>query len=241
MSAKLICYLSLGYPSIKESMKMADVYVESGCGMIEVDIPTENAFLDGELISTRMRMAKENCSDYSKYFEAVKEMKNKYKNTPLIVLIYEHTVEEIGVDNFINYCKENNTLDVILVGETTGEIKEKLIKNGLKISCYVTFALPDDEVDKALNSNGFVYLQAKADKEVREGCETLDKCIKYLREKGMKNPIYCGVGISTPDDMHMVSKAGGDAAFVGSALLKRQDNLDELRSFIEKLKDGAKL
>lgn len=240
MSTKLICYLSFGYPSIEESIKMVDEYVEAGCDMVEADFPTDNAFLDSEFIGGRMKAALDNCSDYDKYLEGIEKIREKHPELPIIVLSYEHTLKKIGIDKFVEHCKKNNTLDMILVGLEGEETKEELIRRGMRVSCYVQFHLPEEEVESALNSNGFVYMQSKADGKIKEGYETLKDCIDYLREKGINNPIYCGVGVSTPEDIKRVRDAGGDAAFVGSAILKKQDNPEEMKSFIRELKAATK-
>lgn len=239
MSTKLICYLSFGYPTIEKSIEMTDIYIDAGCDMIEVDLPTDNPFLDSDFIGGRMKAALDNCDDYDKYLEGIANIREKYPDLPMIVLSYEHTLKKIGVDKFIEHCKKNNTLDIILVGLEGEEIKEKLIKNGLKVSCYVQFHLPDEEIESALNSNGFVYMQSKVNDKVKEGFETLKDCIGHLRDRGVKNPIYCGVGISTKDDIVRVRESGGDAAFVGSAILKKQDNIQEMKEFIKELKSAA--
>lgn len=239
MSTKLICYLSFGYPTIEESIKMTDIYIESGCDMIEVDLPTDNAFLDSDFIGGRMKAALDSCNDYDKYLEGIAIIREKHPDLPIIVLSYEHTLKKIGIDKFVEHCKKNNTLDIILVGLEGEEIKEELIKQGLKVSCYVQFHLPDEEVESALNSNGFVYMQSKAADKVKEGYETLKDCVDYLRDRGLKNPIYCGVGVSTKEDIARVRDAGGDAAFVGSAILKKQDNIEEMKKFIKELKSAT--
>jgi tryptophan synthase alpha chain len=154
------------------------------------------------------------------------------------LLLYEHSIEKLGYDKFISYCKTNSIEDIILVGLKDETIKDSLIKEGLKISCYVTYGLPDSEVNDAINSNGFVYLQAKPSSSVRPGCETLDKCIKYLKDKGIVNPVYVGVGVSTKDDVAMASEAGADGVFIGSALLKRQHEYEELSKYIKELKSA---
>ena len=240
MTTKLICYLSFGFPTIDESIKMVDEYIESGCDMVEVDFPTDNAFLDSEFIGGRMKKSLEACSDYNEYFRGIAEIRRRHENLPIIALAYEHTVKKIGTEFFIENLKKNSIYDMILVGLEGEEVKEKLISEGIKVSCYVQYHLDEEEVASALNSNGFVYLQSKADGKVKEGYENLKDCIDYLRNKGINNPIYCGVGISTADDIKRVKDVGGDAVFVGSAILKRQENIEEMKSFIKELKNATK-
>ncbi|SHE65251.1 tryptophan synthase subunit alpha [Clostridium fallax] len=241
MSTKLISYLSFGYPSIDKSLEMAKHYIESGCDMIECDFPTDNAFLDSELISGRMKKALESCSDYDKYFEGIKTLRKLYPQIPLILLAYDHTIRKIGVEKYVDFCKENNTMDMILVGIEDESVKKKLIDNGIKISCYVQYFLDKREIEIAKNSNGFTYMQGKPTNcKPKEGYETLKDCINYLRESGLKNPVYCGVGISTPEDIKMAKDAGADGVFVGSAIMNRQNDIEEMKRYIRLLKEATK-
>lgn len=235
---KLICYLSNGYPSIDASIDMAKHYVDAGCDIIEIDFPSSNPYLEGELISSRMHAALEKCNDYDKYMEGIVTTINNLPDTKFILLTYENTVEEIGIQKFIDFCKENDIEDLIYVGLKDEVIKNQLIDNGLRVSCYVQFKMDESEIEVAKNSNGFVYMQAKP-----IGCDaspeypTLADCISRLRQEGIKREIYCGVGIYTPDDIEMAKAAGADGVFVGSTILKAQNDIPNMKNIIKSLKE----
>lgn len=236
MATKLIGYLAYGYPTIEKSIETAEVYIKSGCDVIEVGYPTDNAYLDNETIQNTMKDALNKTTDPERYFAGIGMIRKNHPEVELLFLVYEHTIVEIGYNKFVELCREEEIEDIILVGNKDEIIKDKLIKDGFKISIYVTYELPENPIKEALNSNGFVYLQAKPSGLVKEGYETLDSCIGYLREKGIKTPIYAGVGIQTAEDVNMVSKAGADGVFLGSALLKIQEDYEKLSSFIKMMK-----
>lgn len=233
----LICYLSNGYPSIESSVEMAKHYTNSGCDIIEVDFPSRNPYLESPFIQDRMAKALENCDDYQKYMEGIIEIKKQNPDSRIILLSYEDTVKEIGIDTFIQFCKNNDLLDLIYVGLENEDIKNILIENGVRVSCYVQHHLPEDEVQSALASNGFVYLQAKpTSNNINPEYPTLDKCIEYLRNRGVTRPIYCGVGISTEEDVKYAKESKSDAVFVGSTILKLHDDLSKMSDKIHSLK-----
>lgn len=234
---KLIAYLCNGYPTLKASAEMAKTYAKSGVDTIEIDFPSRNPFLEGELISGRMAKALEACGDYDCYMAEMAEVKRSLPSTDFILMVYENVVEEIGVVKFIAFCLDNGYLDIVLVGLKDDTIKNQIIEAGLRVSCYVQFDLPEDEVSHALSSNGFTYLQAvPADGQATPEHSTLALCIKYLRSRGLTQPIYCGVGIHTPEDAAMVKSAGADGAFVGSTILKLQDDPKALAKKIAEFK-----
>lgn len=213
---------------------MAKTYTEAGCDMIEIDFPSHNPFLESEFIASRMKKALDTCDNYDEYMAGMIKVKNLLPQTKFILMVYENTVEEIGVEKFINFCFENDYKDIILVGLRDDVIKSRIIESGLRVSCYVQFQMDETEVKYALQSNGFVYLQAVPKPEqINPKYPTLKDCIKYLRERGLKSEIYCGVGVHTPEIVAMVKKAGGDGAFVGSTILKLHDDKPALTQKIK--------
>lgn len=232
----LICYLSNGYPTLEASRSTAAFYAAAGCDMIEIDFPSSDPYMDSEYIAGRMKAALSVCSDYGKYMESLKMLKEQLPGTHFLILIYEATVREIGLKRFTEFCLNNGFSDLILVGAKDETVKNALMEKGLKISCYIRYHLPADEVSDALHSNGFIYLQAKPESPELKNGRSLKDCIDCLREKGIGRPIYCGVGIAAPEDVGMVRDAGADAVFVGSAVLKLQDSPKELEQMIRDMK-----
>ncbi|MCW5953127.1 MAG: tryptophan synthase subunit alpha [Propionibacteriaceae bacterium] len=234
---KLICYLSNGYPTLGGSAGIARCYAEAGCDLIEIDLPARNPYLEGEFIAGRMARALADCEDYDAYMANMVRIARESPAMKVLVLSYEQTVLEIGVEKFLEFCVANDFRDVILVGLTSDEVKNRLIAGGVRVSCYVQFQLDPAEIESAKQSNGFVYLQAKAGPEqVNPAFPTLADCVAELRRQGIERPIYCGVGVATPEDFAMVERAGADGAFVGSTILKLAEQPDELRRTIRAFK-----
>lgn len=101
------------------------------------------------------------------------------------------------------------------------------------------YQMLEEEIESAKHSNGFVYLQAKPTPGqgfVNPEYPALKDCIKCLRDHGIERPIYCGVGVHSPEDVKMVKEAGGDAAFVGSTILKLQEDIPAMK---EKIREFA--
>lgn len=234
---EIICYLSNGYPTIESSYQMAVEYADAGCSMIEIDFPSRDPYLEGDYIADRMAKALAVCDDYKKYMDSMIAVKKRLPNVKLLVLAYENTVEEIGTKRFIEFCLENDFKDLLLVGLKNETIKNEIIASGIRVSCYVQYQMLPEEIQSAKESNGFVYMQAKPNGEINPKYPELKDCIKYLRDCGINRPIYCGVGVHAPEDVRMVKEAGGDAAFVGSTILKLHEDIPEMKKMIQKFKE----
>ena len=226
---EIICYLSNGYPTIEASYNMAVEYADAGCRMMEVDFPSRNPYLESDYIAGRMKKALEACDDYEKYMDSIVAIQKRLPDVKILVLSYEVTV---------THSHTNNLKDILLVGLKDDIIKNKIIAAGLQVSCYVQFHLPKEEVEMAKQSNGFVYLQAKPydTQQKNEEYPTLKDCVEYLRSCGIERPIYCGVGVHAPEDVRLVREAGGDAAFVGSTILKLHENIPAMKEKIREFK-----
>jgi tryptophan synthase alpha chain len=234
---ELICYLSNGYPTIKDSVEIARIYAQAGCDAIEVDFPGRNPYLESEYIADRMKSALENCGDYAAYMDGIAEIKEKLPGIHFILLLYEDTLLEIGYETFMLFCEKNRFCDIILVGQRDEILKNRLMRDGMKISCYVQYDLKPHEVEQAKNSNGFVYMQAKPSAGViNQRYPLLKDCIAYLRGQGIDRPIYCGVGIHTPEDAAMAKSSGADGVFVGSGILKLHNDYPALKRTIRNFK-----
>ncbi|MCF0230119.1 MAG: tryptophan synthase subunit alpha [Parasporobacterium sp.] len=236
---KLICYLSNGNPLEKNTIEMAKAYAESGCDIIEVDLPARDPYLEGEFIASLMAKALASCDDYDKYLEEMEQIKKDNPDASLIIMIYEATVLEIGYEKFVAFCKKNGYLDLIFVGLKDEVTKERLLADGIRVSCYVQYDMQPAEIASAKESNGFVYLQAKPTTgNVNPKYPELKDCIRCLREEhGITRPIYCGVGIHSPEDAKMAKEAGADAVFVGSTILKLYPDKDAVKEKIKEFKD----
>ena len=237
---RLICYLSNGYPSIEASVRLAQEYVEAGCDIIEVDFPAVNPYLESEYIAGRMKAALEKCDDYGEYMDGIKQMKNNHPDTKFIIIAYEDTILSIGLERFVAFCLENDICDIIYVGGTNEQAKNRLVESGIKISCYVQFHMPEEEIDAAQNSNGFVYMQAKpTNGNVNVQYPALKDCIDELRRRGIAQEIYAGVGIHTIEDLQLARESGADAVFVGSSILKLQEDVPRMKAVIAEFKKAC--
>lgn len=237
---KLIGYLSLGYPTIKGTFDVADIYVKNGVDILEIDFPAADPFMDSELIQNRMKAALKACSDYDEYMKAIVKIQKLYPNTEIYILAYEQTIKQIGVEKFVKFMNEQKLTELIYVGGNDTKVKAYLENNGIKLAQYVRLHLPEEDLEQARGTKGFIYLQAKSDKAHPE-YKTISEVIAHLRKNEAKNKlINCGVGVSTAEDLQRIKDAGADGAFIGSTFLKLHDDVEALKAKIKEFKNITK-
>lgn len=238
---KLMGYLSCGYPDMKTSMEMADIYLEAGCDGVEMSVPPQNPEFEPPHIADVMLKALAQCADYDVYMQNIAAFGKKHPQADIYNLIYGETIAEIGLDKYLDYFKQAGGTNVLGFNHTPEQVKA-ILDAGFGMAAPVFFGLDEKAVQFALElPRGIVYLAAQPapDTIFRDGCDTVEKCVAWLRARGVSLPIYCGVGIRTPEDIARIKQAGADGVFLGSSLLKHYGDPAALRAEIAALKQAT--
>ncbi len=238
---ELVGYLSNGYPSLDKSLERAKLYFQGGVDVLQIDFPANDPYLEGEMIAKRMRSALQYCNDWNAYMKNISAIHKALPDMNIFLLIYDYTVKEIGAERFIDFCLKEELRNVTYIGDNHPEIKQMLMHGGIKISCYVQFHMDPGEIENALNSNGFVYLQSRSQLPSKElPFQTLKGCVSFLRrELAPDRKIYTGVGLKTPQDVKLAEEAGCDGAFVGSSIMQTEDSPQKLLRTIQIFKQAC--
>ncbi len=240
---KFIGYIPLGTPTLKESIRRINDYVSVGCEAVEISFPLYDPVGENETIVEFMRTALSACSDYESYCEAIKDVRDEHKGLEINLLVFSEVIESIGIERFSNLCNECQIGSVISPDiDSHKELKKQLEDREIRFVAPFHYDVDDDELEVCLNCKGFVYTQAfpPSWQKVKEGYDNPKQLIDYLREKGVKQPIYAGVGIKDLKDVKIVKEAGADGYFVGSSLLKLWNVPDELKKEVKKFINAGK-
>ena len=240
-SVKVICYLSLGYPTLEKSIEMADYYVQGGCDAIEVSIPPENPYRDGPFIQELMRTALRGCDDYDRYLDGIRELASRYPKTKFFLLLYHEVIMKIGAERICRFCQENGIENIISGDLHDEEALKALRENGIRLARAVNYQMKEEDIRRCVETDGFTYMQAflSEGQTAKPGFEDLRTCIRYLRERKVSEPIYCGAGIRNPADAARVKAAGGNGFFVGSSIIRWYENPKEIVKLIAEYKQAV--
>lgn len=234
---KLIGYLSNGYPTLEDSKERALRYVKNGVEIIEADFPAADPYLDNDLLKSRIFKARENTTDYDVYMDAILELHKELPEIQIMINIYEETVMEIGVEKFVAFMAKLNENRFLLAGNRFPELREELESHNLFMSSFVTRDMNEELLELAEISNGFIYLEgfgdeSKYSKEYPELKDCLNKTRSII---GEERDIYCGIGVHTPELVKEVYEAGADGVFLGSLVIKLEDDLEAQSALIREL------
>lgn len=240
---KFVGYIPFGYPTIQESIKIVEIYCKSGCKAIEASFPLLNPIGESEMIVEYMKKALEKCSNYDMYLNGIKEIRKKHKDLEINLLLFTEVILDIGKDKIAKFCIEQN-IGSIICPDITGkkEFQDEMSVKGLKFIAPFHYDVDNLELENCKNAKGFIYMQAfpPAWQFVKPGFDTPKSIIDYLKENGVKNSIYAGVGIKDLNDVKIIKEAGADGFFVGSTLMKLMENPTELEKKITEFIEAGK-
>ncbi|MFH2028089.1 MAG: tryptophan synthase subunit alpha [Nanoarchaeota archaeon] len=241
----LIPFIVIGDPDYETSLAIVKKIVESGADILELGFPFSDPIADGPTIQAadvRSLYKKTNIDDC---FRFIKEVR-KFTQIPIGLLVYYNLIFQRETEKFFHDCRSAG-VNSVLAADVPIEESDDLISAARKHRIDTIFIVSPLTDDKRLRSilskcQGFVYIVARlgvtgARDDLKDSTLNL---IKRVRQQ-TKLPICVGFGISQPEHIKAVCKAGADGAIVGSALVKIiGDNLDDKRSMIGKIEKYTK-
>ncbi len=238
---KTICYLSFGYPTIEKSIEMAGYYIQGGCDAIEVSIPPKNPYRDSAFIQDLYRVALGECDDYTAYLDGVGRMTERYPDTEFFFVLYHEVIMALGAERLGRFCEAHHITNVISGDLHDADAIAALRAHGVKLARSVNYKMEEADIRRCVETDGFTYMQAfpSEGQYIKPGFEELETCIRYLRERKVSEPIYCGAGIKGPADAARVKAAGGQGFFVGSSIIKLYDDPEKLVEMIRAYKQAV--
>jgi len=212
-------FLTAGYPSMKEFKELLFfIDREKLADFLEIGVPFSDPLADGSVIQQASVKAIERGVKLRNIFREIKSLKNNI-STPLIIMSYMNPLYSGGF-------AEN-----IRKAEAAG------------FQAAIIPDLPAGEADDLTAGFNFVYLAAPSTSEKRlaEISEKSSPFLYYVSSYGVtgerdrfsktvaeklkdakkisKVPVYCGFGISNPEQAALIS-ASADGIIIGSALVK---------------------
>jgi tryptophan synthase alpha chain len=235
-----------GDTDINTSESVFKTYIDAGADILEIGYPFSDPVADGPVNQRAAQRSIAAGLDHKKFFGLVNSIR-KYGNTPIGVLMYANSAFHLGYKNFCKRAADAG-IDSILVAdmppEEAPEMLEAMLKNGLNTVFIVSELTPPKRVRYICDAvSGFVYVvsrlgttgvQTNMDMNVKT---TLTK-LKKITEK----PLCVGFGISTPNHVAQVKRAGADGAIVGSALVDIiEKNADDKKTMLKLLSKSVSM
>jgi len=222
-------YFPLGYPDLDTSIDVIEAMAKNGADLMEVGLSFSDPLADGPVIQHATQIALEKGITVKKSLEAVKELRTRGVDIPLILMGYYNPMLAYGLDKFVRDAIEAGVDGFIIPDLPPEEADEfETVANGQPLIRMLAPTTPSERMELvARDAKGFVYLVSVTGVT---GARTslsdeLDDLIKRVRGH-TSAPVCVGFGIGTPKQAEEVGELA-DGVIVGSACVKTIGNSEK--------------
>jgi tryptophan synthase alpha chain len=238
-------YFPLGYPDLSTSIGVIEALAKNGADLIEVGLSFSDPLADGPVIQHATQIALEKGITIRKSLEAVKELRSRSVDVPLVLMGYYNPMLAYGLEKFV--CDAIDAgVDGFIIPDLPIEESDEFVsmrvgtggRPSLPLIQMLAPTTPNERMEMiARNARGFVYLVSVTGvtgerKSISDG---LGDLIARVRQH-TSVPVCVGFGISTPEQAKQVASLA-DGVIVGSACVKA---IGESKNPIEAAKEFAR-
>jgi len=222
----IVAYLMGHDPDPKAFVANAASLVEGGADILEVGIPFSDPVADGPVIQAAGTRALSAGATPQKIFDTIGELSSQF-TVPVVILTYYNPILAMGIEKFMRNASDNGVNGIVVPDlplEEGDRFRELALKHNID-SIYL--AAPNTSAKRLVSivdkSKGFLYLVSlygvtgPRDALSSQALETV-KRVKSLANGRI--PVSAGFGISQPEHVSSLLRAGADGAIVGSALVR---------------------
>lgn len=237
----LISYVTVGYPSVEDTLKVVPILVENGCDMVELGIPFSDPLADGATIQKASFYALRNGVTPKLCLEVAAKLSRKV-DIPLVFMTYFNPVLSYGLEEFCAACARSGVDGLIipdLPPDEGSELEAIAQKHKLDL-IYLLAPTSSDERIKLVadRARGFIYLVSVTGVTGARNSlpPELNSFVAGVR-KVARQPLCVGFGISTPGQARQVAQIA-DGVIVGSRIIQLMETkgLAAAGNFVQKLR-----
>ncbi len=218
-------FLTAGYPSMKEFLDILKFIArEKLCDFVEVGVPFSDPLADGPTIQRTSDIAIKNGTTFNKILIEIKKI-TPHLNMPLVLMTYLNPLIAGGLKKSLSLTADAGFDAVIIPDFPIDECKTETVKLSTRHPIDLVFLASPLTPPKRITeiskiSSPFLYYVSSfgVTGERKTLAADIKKKLNMVKKKSLC-PVYCGFGISNPDQAEIVGKHS-DGVIIGSALLK---------------------
>jgi len=240
----LSIYYTAGYPSLGDTLAIAEELERSGADLLEIGFPYSDPVADGPIIQASSKIALDNGMDLKLLFEQLKDLR-KTVSIPVLLMGYVNPMLQYGVENFCKSCAEVGVDGCIVPDLPMVEYEEfyasTFAQYGLSNIFLITPQTSPERIQKIDGlSSGFIYLLSSSATTGQNlnVSDTTEAYFSRIKDLNLNNPLVIGFGISSKETFDKACQYAG-GAIVGSAFVKSLDG-SNLKGSIQRFMAGFK-
>ena len=251
----LVAYVMGGDPNPSTSRRVVEAVVAGGADIVELGIPFSDPMADGRSIQEAAVRSLSSGTRPSDVLESVRDVKRRH-DIPVVIMTYYNILYSPGLEKFLRNASLAGVDGIIvpdLPMDETSDYSRVARENGIDtILLAAPTTTPQRMRSLVEHSSGFLYLVSLLGvtgvrPELKARSVELIRSAKAYTTSVI--PLGVGFGISTPEHVRSVIRAGADAAIVGSGIVnkvadyegRQRAMLDDVENYVRSLKTGTKV
>jgi len=243
----VIPYLTVGFPSVEETLSLVPALVDGGADVIELGVPFSDPLADGPTIQRASFHALAQGVNLGTCLQVCRQLRDTGVTTPLVLMGYYNPIFSYGLERFAVDAQDAGVDGVIVPDlpiEEADPLQTTCRQHGIHLIPLLAPTSTNARIARSCEkAGGFVYCVSLtgvtgARAELPPGLPTF---IQRVR-KHTELPIAIGFGISQRHHVEALAPLA-QAAAVGSALIEVVENTPDgqreaaVQDFIAGLKD----
>lgn len=222
--AAFIPFIVLGDPNYSTSFKIVKRLIDSKADALELGFAFSDPIADGKTIQEAAQRALAKGINTDKCFALIKRIRSYDEGIPVSLLVYYNIVLQRGIKRFYREAKKAG-VDAVLAADCPVEEAGQLLKAARQHGIAQVFIVAPTTTKRRLqkiarHASGYIYAVSLlgvtgARKSLERQAIELIKRLKRVT----KLPVCVGFGISKPNHVSALVKAGADGCIVGSAII----------------------
>lgn len=227
-------YFTAGYPSLHDTIPLAQALVNAGADILEIGMPFSDPLADGPVIQHSSTVALANGMSLPVLFEQLKDLRKAVPDTPVLLMGYLNPVMQFGVEAFLKRAAEVGVDGLILPDLPLDEYEEMyhalFQQYGLKAVFLITPQTSEARI-RLLDalSDAFLYLVSgpgTTGGTTLPDAEIQRQYFERIAGMSLQNPRLIGFGIADKAGFDRACQYA-DGAIIGSALIRALENTDD--------------
>jgi tryptophan synthase alpha chain len=238
--AALMPYLMGGFPSMPESLRIAEAYVDGGADVVELGVPFSDPLADGPVIHAAGTAALRAGATVAGVLEVCERLAAR---APVVVMLYANLVLARGADTFARALADAGAAGLIVPDlplEESSEIRAACDAAGVALVPLVAPTTPDERLAAiGARARGFLYtVSVTGTTGERAALSDTFASVIARAKQHTDVPVALGFGIGSPEQAAEAAQAGADGVIVGSRLVRAAAEADDPAAAVRDLVAG---
>jgi tryptophan synthase alpha chain len=235
-----IPFMVAGDPDFETSLEIVKTFVENGADALEIGFAFSDPVADGPTVQEADLRALNAGMTTKRGFEFIKRIR-EFTSIPIGLLVYYNLIYQMGIDQFYETALKSG-VNAVLAADLPPEEAQDAVTASKNYGVQQVFMAAQTTTNERLQKisglcEGFLYVVAVMGVTGARGDLQISTVELIERVRSHTDlPLSVGFGISKPEHVANVIKAGADGAIVASAILNMiTENLDDKNVMKEKI------